>query len=186
MEGKGNYQIQQSSSCALTERDLVSTDDPTDGCQMTGHRRGVPSREPNLTDLPVFYFDRIRVRWLHLHLHLSHEGPVSTPGAKRRTEQSDSERENQRIGEDSSKAGSRGLFPRVAAGPSLSVGLRWPSHACYASLTGAPTSYSCFPECQYLSDKQAWLHNSELERHLLVFSNLWGGIFLVGYSTEKS
>lgn len=66
----------------------------------------------------------------------------------------------------------------------MSVGLRWPSHACYASLAAAPTSYSCFPECQYLSDKQAWLHNSELERHLLALS--LEAIFLVGYGMVKS
>lgn len=74
-----------------------------------------------------------------------------------------------------------GLFPRVADGPSLPVGLRCPSHACYSSLAGAATPYSSLPECQCLSDERAWFHHSELERHFLALSNLCEGIFLDAY-----
>lgn len=44
------------------------------------------NREPNLSGLPVFYFDRIRVGRLHLHLHLRHEGSVPEPRRKRHTD----------------------------------------------------------------------------------------------------
>ncbi|XP_039730339.1 double zinc ribbon and ankyrin repeat-containing protein 1 isoform X4 [Pteropus medius] len=80
--------------------------------------------------------------------------------------------------------GARGLLPPVAAGPSLSVGFRWPRCACSASLAGPATSYSCFPEYPWLSDKQGWFLHSELERHSLALSKLCEGIFLEALGKE--
>lgn len=58
----------------------------------TSQKAGVPSR--SLPGLPVFYFDRIRVGRLHLHLHLRHEGAVPDACGKRRTEEPTSKPEN--------------------------------------------------------------------------------------------
>ena len=49
----------------------------------TGRRRGSGAgKRASLADLPVFYFNRIRVGRLHFHLHLSHDGLLPGPGGR--------------------------------------------------------------------------------------------------------